>query len=494
MNDMTNTNTASRPLPDDILVALAAHLATTMPRLQRLWNYYRNPATSSAGPGGVSPARLAQEAGLPSRVTGNITAPTHDDRVPTRREVVVENDIAWRIHTLVDFMFGKPLAILSTATDATRRDLIQQTLERIFERSGGIGFLQDIALLGHVYGSIDIVVTVNPAIRSAGTAADPETLASFISLELVEPTRAVSLLESTDYRQLRAFAVHIPTPASIPSWRDARSLLERLVNSGRSTSRTRPTGTTRLHTPGSIDTFVDGVLRESAPSLLPPGQLGVIHIQNISQPFRHEGLSEVEPLIPLQDELNTRLSDRASRLTMQNFTMYLAKGLLSQTPLEVGPGAVWFTDNPDANIQTFGGNSSSEGEDLHISEIREALDKASSVPPVATGVVKAKIGNLTSANALRITLMGVLGKTARKRVTYGRGISELCRLILATLDHHGVLATDPLDRGVRLEWPDPLPIDPEQIVRTALLKQDLGVPRPRLLAELGYAPTDPGVQ
>ena len=37
-------------------------------------------------------------------------------------------------------------------------------------------------------------------------------------------------------------------------------------------------------------------------------------------------------------------------------------------------------------------------------------------------------------------------------------------------------------------------IDPEQTVRTALLKQDLGVPRPRLLAELGYAPTDPGVQ
>jgi hypothetical protein len=109
-------------------------------------------------------------------------------------------------------------------------------------------------------------------------------------------------------------------------------------------------------------------------------------------------------------------------------------------------------------------------------------------------VVKAKIGNLTSANALRITLMGVLGKTARKRVTYGRGIAELCRLILSTLDHHAVLLTTPADRGVRLEWPDPLPIDPEQTVRTALLKADLGVSRPRLLAELGYAPTDPGVQ
>ncbi len=39
-------------------------------------------------------------------------------------------------------------------------------------------------------------------------------------------------------------------------------------------------------------------------------------------PLSYEGLSDVEPLIPLQDELNTRLSDRANRVTYQAFNMF----------------------------------------------------------------------------------------------------------------------------------------------------------------------------
>jgi hypothetical protein len=54
---------------------------------------------------------------------------------------------------------------------------------------------------------------------------------------------------------------------------------------------------------------------------LPWGFLPVVHIQNLAQPYYYEGLSDVEPLIPLQDELNTRLSDRASRITFQSFKM-----------------------------------------------------------------------------------------------------------------------------------------------------------------------------
>ena len=46
---------------------------------------------------------------------------------------------------------------------------------------------------------------------------------------------------------------------------------------------------------------------------------------------RFEGLSDVEPLISLQDELNTRLCDRANRVTMQSFRMWLGKGI--DTPM-----------------------------------------------------------------------------------------------------------------------------------------------------------------
>src|SRR5207249_2017670 len=51
------------------------------------------------------------------------------------------------------------------------------------------------------------------------------------------------------------------------------------------------------------------------------GEIPLVHIQNTALPFEYGGASDVEPLIPLQDELNTRLSDRASRITMQSFKM-----------------------------------------------------------------------------------------------------------------------------------------------------------------------------
>src|SRR5690606_3114910 len=125
----------------------------------------------------------------------------------------------------------------------------------------------------------------------------------------------------------------------------------------------------------------------------------------------------------------------------------------------IGPGRLWSTDNPDASIEAFGGDAASPSEDRHIEEIREALDKVSGVPPLATGVVRARVGNLTSENALRITLTGLLSRTARKRVTYGRGLADLCSLILAALDQLGVFPTDPAagERTVRVEWPDPIP-------------------------------------
>jgi hypothetical protein len=114
---------------------------------------------------------------------------------------------------------------------------------------------------------------------------------------------------------------------------------------------------------------------------LPLGFLPVVHIQNIAQPFYYEGMSDVESLIPLQDELNTRLSDRASRITFQSFKMYLGKGIEGFENKPVSPGRMWCTDNPDATVEQFGGDSAMPSEDSHIAEIRESLDKASGVTP-----------------------------------------------------------------------------------------------------------------
>jgi hypothetical protein len=482
-------------------VLIREHAERTLPRLRRLWGYFRN---AEAGPGRGAGA-LWQASGLPARLRGSRDAGA-DDRLAAP-EVVIENDIAWRIQAMVDFMFGKPVRILSTARDEGVRRLIERVLDAVWEASGGISLLQDTALLGHVYGHVDLLL------REAGRTGDggPRRLraprpgpgavdedaagaaAAMLRVEVVDPTRGIPVTSASDYRRLEGYIVRYTRELNeVERWRPVAGMVAHL--SGREApGRRRRSELTEIYSGGRRQVYEDGRLVEDAVNDLTPGATPVAHIQNISQPFRYEGIGEVEPLIPLQDELNTRLSDRASRVTLQSFKMYLMKGMGPAGKLSVAPGAIWTSDDPQASVQAFGGDGESPSESAHIQEVREALDKQSGVPPLASGVVRARIGNLTSANALRITLMGVLSKTARKRVTYGGGIARMCGLILEALDRAGVLKTEARDRGVRLHWPDPLPEDLREQAEAARVKAELGVPRERVLEGLGMGAGDEGI-
>jgi hypothetical protein len=148
---------------------------------------------------------------------------------------------------------------------------------------------------------------------------------------------------------------------------------------------------------------------------------------------------------------------------------------------------MWSTDNPDARIEEFGGDASCPSEDAHIDQVRQALDKTSGVTPLAAGLLRDQLGNLTSAAALRVVLAGTLARLERKRLTYGAGLAETNRLVLEALDRFGVLKTDPADRATRLHWASPLPDDTAARLEEAAAKRDLGVPTEVILRELGYA-------
>jgi len=188
----------------------------------------------------------------------------------------------------------------------------------------------------------------------------------------------------------------------------------------------------------------------------------------------------------LQDELNTRLSDRAYRVTMTSFRMWLGRGIEDFTRRPVGPGQMWATDNADASIEAFGGDAGTPSETSHIEEVREALDKISGVPPVAAGVLRQKLGNLTSAVALRVTLIALLARTERKRAALNQTMSVLVRRVLEVLDRAGIVPSAPEDRGIDVNWPTALPESDMDRLQEAQAKVALGIPRQIVLAELGY--------
>lgn len=454
------------------------HQQRRQPFFDKLWRYYRNALSpTSLSDNLARPYRLDQEAGLPQRFrpAENDTAPAAD------RERVIENDIAWRVNTLVEFMFGKPVTILSTVHDTKRAEQIEAFLRDVFDANGAVQFFQNMSLLGSVYGHVDILARVNT---------------KHIELDLIDATRGVALTDPNDYRRLRAYLVHVDQQTdALESTGFVERLRNRFSSSDTAPTHRRQEQHTLVWTAEQFQQYrgrrgwFQGHLQPVTQELNRCGRIPVVHIQNLPLPFSYEGLSDVEPLIPLQDELNTRLSDRANRVTFQSFQMFLGKGIENFVDKPIGPGQMWQTDNLDASIEQFGGGGLDPSETAHIQEIREALDKISGVTPVAAGLIRDRVGNLTSENALRITLMGLLAKINKKRLTYGKGIEQLCDLVLHLADLHGLFPNTPEERGVRLNWPDPLPQNERQQLENASLKLQLGVPQRTVLAELGYDET-----
>jgi hypothetical protein len=478
-------------------------LDTRAAAARRLWGYYRNEARPWDGPrpDGARPYQLAQEQGLPTRITARIAGdePFDDTHAGIlRKEVCIENDIAWRIDAGVDLLAGRPIVLDSAASDDARRDTIGGLIRRIWAGNGGLDFIRQLALTGAVCGGVDLVVKLLPdAATDAGCDTTPlgggaggrgeddiddlEHIASRIRFEAVEPAEVLAIHDAFDPTRLCVHARIQSMPSHVEKHGEA-DWIGRLW--GRPVDPVERRVRLEVLGPLGWQVWEAGELVAAGPNTL--GRLPVVHVQHHARPNDYDGAGEVAPLIPLQDELNTRLSDRAQRVVLQSQPMYLGVGVDGFGEQPVAPGRMWHSDNPDARIITFGGEATSPSEDAALGDLRDAMDKTSGVNPVAAGLIRGRVGNLTSAAALRLTFQTLLSRTERKRVTYGSAIARATELALALLDVAGLFPTDPSERRIKITWPDPIPADPAGELEQARLKQDLGVARDVVLRELGY--------
>jgi hypothetical protein len=474
-----------------------------MAHFTRLWEYYQNPTrplslTPASAHESARAYMQAQEVGLPPRITGLTYAADggldSGERVGDilRKEIVIENDIAWRVNVMVDFLFGKDAKLVSRTEDPQRRDEIEQILKAVLEANGGAGFYQDMAVLGSVYGFVDCLVRPGFDILSHLAGTSPSTSQTFTSvlqqaaafdLELIEAPRALPILDENDYRKILAYVQHFHQPQNDISKED--NFVMRSSRGKELAAKRQISAITEVIGPSAWQRYENDELVSQ--SVNPLGFVPVVHIQNIAQPCFYEGISDVEQLLGLQDELNTRLSDRANRITFQSFKMYLLKGLEKDLlELPIAPSRMWASNNPRASVEEFGGDSDCPSENQHISEIREAMDKISGVTPVVAGVLKNKLGNLTSGMALKMTFMGMLTKNARKQFTYGRGLVRIGQMVLDILDKAGIYPTTQDERQLDVVFPNPLPEDEAEKLQHAKLKSELGIPTQDILKELGY--------
>ena len=97
------------------------HSVDVSTHFNRLWEYYHNTMYELTSVGGLGNKvnessrnyLQGQECGLPARITGIFytgqegicSGKTVSDI--QRKEVVIENDITWRVNAMVDFLFGR---------------------------------------------------------------------------------------------------------------------------------------------------------------------------------------------------------------------------------------------------------------------------------------------------------------------------------------------------------------------------------------------------
>ena len=241
-------------LSEDYIDWLVAERAVNIQKhFVKFWEYYANPTVDICGTGTfdrkvIESGRCylqAQEYGLPARITGLVHSANGGVFGATavkdvqRKEVVIENDIAWRVNAAVDFLFGNPISFVSKSPDSRKRAEIEDVLKAVFSANGGIGFFQDMAVLGSVYGFVDCLVRPGDKISEQLTSSSSHRLsheevlqlAQTIALELIEAPRALPVLEENDYKQIRYYVQHFHQKKNALNQKN--SFLSRLLSQGK---------------------------------------------------------------------------------------------------------------------------------------------------------------------------------------------------------------------------------------------------------------------
>lgn len=248
-------------------------------------------------------------------------------------------------------------------------------------------------------------------------------------------------------------------------------------------------------TPTKIRYYLDGTLVEEKDN--PLRQINIVHIKNLPLAGECYGQSDLASLISLQRELNEKNTDVSDIINYHSAPITIIQGAKAKD-LERGARKVWGGIPKDAKIYNLELHSDLNASNHFIDRIKTAIHELSNTPEDTLGK-SAAISNTTGV-ALQIKYSPLMEKTWIKRQTYGKGIREICKLILKLLRIAGSeevkAKLEPLmsDKEmlkkvfkITVKFPDPLPKDELVQLQKIAQKMNLGLEEPYgALQELGY--------
>ena len=245
----------------------------------------------------------------------------------------------------------------------------------------------------------------------------------------------------------------------------------------------------------TISYYIDNELVEEIPNIL--REINIVQIKNIPLAGESRGQSDLKSIIPLQKELNAKVTDVSDIINYHSAPITIIQGAKSKN-LEKGAKKVWGGLPKDAKVYNLELNSDLNASNNFISTIKTAIHELSNTPEDSLGG-KSAVSNTTGV-ALQIKYAPLLEKTWLKRQTYGGGIKDVCRLVIKLLrvkgsDEERKLLNDLMatSEGIKkvfditVTFPDPLPKDEMVQLQIIAQKMNLGLEEPEgALIELGY--------
>jgi hypothetical protein len=181
--------------------------------------------------------------------------------------------------------------------------------------------------------------------------------------------------------------------------------------------------TVEVWTAGRFQLVVDGQVVRDGPN--PYGFIPFVHVANLQPPNSSWGESDLTHLIPLNRELDERMSDQADMIRYHADPPVVFRGIEEHSDLPVGPGTVW--DLPrDADVSLLEWRGNAPAVQDHIERVLRAMYDVSETPRTSFG----DSGRLLSGVALETELQPLVHRTLRKRVIWGAALHRCARLML----------------------------------------------------------------
>ena len=229
----------------------------------------------------------------------------------------------------------------------------------------------------------------------------------------------------------------------------------------------------------------------------PLKEINIVHIRNMPLAGFCYGQSDLVSIIPLQKELNAKVTDVSDIINYHAAPVTIIQGARSKN-LERGAKKVWGGLPKDAKVYNLELASDLNASNSFITMIKKSIHELSNTPEMSLGASGA-ISNTTGV-ALQITYSPLLEKTWIKRMTYGSGLRKVVVMVLKLLQIKGDEETQNLLNGIlsdkkkksmafnpEVQFADPLPKDEQIQMQLLAQKLNSGLEEPEgALHELGY--------